>query len=157
MATNRPQARKRKKRHTAAKDRPLTPKPLTKAPITFREQLGLGIQQHRLAKGYTQQRLADMTGTSLKYVGEVERSEANPTLRMVEKLLTALGWNPITQPLELTIANQIGAMFVGTPESVRRQLIGLAQSIPVDKPPVPAPPPPPSRSDARGIRATARR
>jgi transcriptional regulator with XRE-family HTH domain len=59
----------------------------------LRERLGLALQQHRKMRGLSQSKLAGLASISLKYVGEIERGEANPTLGVLERLATALGWN----------------------------------------------------------------
>jgi transcriptional regulator with XRE-family HTH domain len=43
----------------------------------------------------TQSELAEYAHLSLKYVGEIERGEANTTLEMLERLARAVGWNPM--------------------------------------------------------------
>jgi transcriptional regulator with XRE-family HTH domain len=61
----------------------------------LRLQLGATLQKHRVARGMTQSELAEYAHLSLKYVGEIERGEANTTLEMLERLARAVGWNPM--------------------------------------------------------------
>jgi transcriptional regulator with XRE-family HTH domain len=61
----------------------------------MRMQLGAALQKQRLLRGLTQAELADHAGLSLKYVGEIERGEANTTLEVLERLSAAVGWNPM--------------------------------------------------------------
>jgi hypothetical protein len=43
-------------------------------------RFGAALQRHRLSRNLTQRELADLSSLSLKYVGEIERGEANTTL-----------------------------------------------------------------------------
>lgn len=68
-------------------------------------RLGAALQRHRLNRSLTQGQLAELAHLSLKYVGEIERGEANTTLDVIERLAAAVGWNPMealegmTEPL----------------------------------------------------------
>jgi len=70
-------------------------KPEKHGPRMLRVQLGNALQKHRLRRGLTQAQLAEFADLSLKYVGEIERGEANTTLEAIEKLADAIGWNPM--------------------------------------------------------------
>jgi transcriptional regulator with XRE-family HTH domain len=61
----------------------------------MRIRLGAALQKHRRQRGLTQAELAEFTDLSLKYVGEIERGEANTTLDVLERLAAAVGWNPM--------------------------------------------------------------
>ena len=61
----------------------------------LRIRLGAALQKHRLQRGLTQAELAEFADLSLKYVGEIERGEANTTLEVLERLAAAVGWNPM--------------------------------------------------------------
>jgi transcriptional regulator with XRE-family HTH domain len=61
----------------------------------LRIRLGSALQKHRLQRGLTQAELAEFADLSLKYVGEIERGEANTTLEVLERLAAAVGWNPM--------------------------------------------------------------
>ena len=62
---------------------------------TFRAHLGAALQRERLRRGLTQGQLADFADVSIKYVGEIERGEANCTLEAIERLAQAVGWDPM--------------------------------------------------------------
>jgi len=49
--------------------------------------------------GLSQSQLADLATLSLKYVGEIERGEANISMTALERLTTALEWDPFELPL----------------------------------------------------------
>jgi transcriptional regulator with XRE-family HTH domain len=61
----------------------------------LRIRLGTALQKHRLQRGLTQAELAEYADLSLKYVGEIERGEANTTLEVLERLAAAVGWDPM--------------------------------------------------------------
>lgn len=61
----------------------------------LRMRLGAALQKHRLLRGLTQAELAEYADLSLKYVGEIERGEANTTLEVLERLGAAVGWSPM--------------------------------------------------------------
>ena len=61
----------------------------------LRIRLGTALQKHRMQRGLTQAELAEFADLSLKYVGEIERGEANTTLEVLERLAAAVGWNPM--------------------------------------------------------------
>jgi transcriptional regulator with XRE-family HTH domain len=61
----------------------------------LRTRLGAALQKHRLQRGLTQAELAEFADLSLKYVGEIERGEANTTIEVLERLASAVGWNPM--------------------------------------------------------------
>jgi transcriptional regulator with XRE-family HTH domain len=61
----------------------------------LRIRLGAALQKHRLQRGLTQAQLAEFADLSLKYVGEIERGEANTTLEVLERLAAAVGWDPM--------------------------------------------------------------
>jgi transcriptional regulator with XRE-family HTH domain len=61
----------------------------------LRIRLGAALQKHRLERGLTQAELAEYADLSLKYVGEIERGDANTTIEVLERLAAAVGWDPM--------------------------------------------------------------
>lgn len=59
--------------------------------MDIRRRMGLAVQRHRKAKGWSQEELADQSGLHRTYVSGVERGIRNPTLTVLEKLAVALG------------------------------------------------------------------
>lgn len=57
--------------------------------------LGIALQRQRLRRGLTQVQLAGVANLSPKYLGEIERGEANTTLETIARLADAIGWNPM--------------------------------------------------------------
>src|SRR5690349_24215883 len=65
----------------------------------LRERLGLALQRQRQVHGLSQSQLAELSKLSLKYVGEIERGEANVSMDALERLTNALEWDPFELPL----------------------------------------------------------
>ncbi|MEA4887790.1 MAG: helix-turn-helix transcriptional regulator [Bacteroides graminisolvens] len=51
---------------------------------------GKKIKSIRRARDITQEKLADLSGLSLQYIGEIERGRRNPSLTSIEQLSKAL-------------------------------------------------------------------
>jgi transcriptional regulator with XRE-family HTH domain len=69
-------------------------------PLKFsvlRTRLGTALQKHRLRRGLTQDALGEYADLSLKYVGEIERGEANFTIDTFERPAEAVAWNPMDE------------------------------------------------------------
>ena len=56
-----------------------------------RARLGARIKQIRLERQMTQEAVAERAKRSYKYIGEVERGAANPSVDVLESLAAALG------------------------------------------------------------------
>ena len=53
--------------------------------------IGRQLQQARQKKGLTQAEVADLVGTKTNYYAKLERGVAVPSLKMLEKVIEALG------------------------------------------------------------------
>ncbi len=53
-------------------------------------RFGTGLRKIRIAKGLSQERLADLAGLHRTYISSVERGERNVTLQTVETLAKVL-------------------------------------------------------------------
>jgi transcriptional regulator with XRE-family HTH domain len=78
------------------------------------------MQKHRVAGGFTQAEVAERANLSLKYVGEIERGEANTTIEVLERLATAVQWDPM---------ESMEGLHEPISEGVRILLIALAEEI----------------------------
>ena len=58
--------------------------------------VGRNIRRLRLARGVSQEELADEIGVHRTYMGGVERGERNLTLRSLERLAERLGVTPLS-------------------------------------------------------------
>ncbi len=67
-------------------------------PDSIRARLGTLLQRRREDRGLSQRQLAKLTNLSLKYIGEVERANANLTMKTFERIAAALDWDPL-EPL----------------------------------------------------------
>ncbi len=56
------------------------------------------LQNRRQKGGLSQSHLAKLSGISLKYIGEIERAEANITIETMCTLCSALDWIPFDVP-----------------------------------------------------------
>jgi transcriptional regulator with XRE-family HTH domain len=112
----------------------------------LRVRLGARIQEYRLRCGLTQSLLAELTDLSVKYVGEIERGEANPTLGTLERLADVVQWDPmqaldvkepLTERVRLLLVSIASGINAQTDEMMR-WLEALNPSLPASAtPPVP--------------------
>jgi transcriptional regulator with XRE-family HTH domain len=56
--------------------------------------LGKAIKRHRLEKGLSQERLAELAGLDRTYISVLERGVKSPTVDTLERLREALGTLP---------------------------------------------------------------
>ncbi len=56
--------------------------------------LAHNIRETRLQKSYTQEKLAEVAGTSGNYIAQIERGEKYPSAKMVERIAESLGVDP---------------------------------------------------------------
>jgi len=68
--------------------------PLSPAHACLRERFGSALQRQRNHRGISQTKLAELANLSPKYVGEIERGEANVSIDLQERLCVALDWYP---------------------------------------------------------------
>ena len=52
--------------------------------------LGQRIRNYRTAQGWSQEKLAELSGCHPTYIGQIERGEKNATIESIEKIATAL-------------------------------------------------------------------
>ncbi len=65
---------------------------------------GMNVRRCRKARGLSQEALADAVGLAPTYVGQIERGQRNPTLKVVEDFARVLK----TDPLQLLQQNRNG-------------------------------------------------
>lgn len=58
-------------------------------------EFGRNVRQRRKAQGKTLEAFADTVGLSYSYLGELERGRVNPTLKVIERIATALSTDPL--------------------------------------------------------------
>ncbi|MDI6881047.1 MAG: helix-turn-helix transcriptional regulator [Desulfitobacteriaceae bacterium] len=60
----------------------------------IRKLVGYNIRNCRRAKGFTQERLAEMLGVSGAYIGYIERGSKGPSLELLAKIAASLTVEP---------------------------------------------------------------
>lgn len=60
------------------------------------EAIGESIRLHRLNNGMSQEQLALNAGVNTSYIGQIERGEKNPTIKVLAKISSALGISLLT-------------------------------------------------------------
>lgn len=70
---------------------------MSKKPILL--LFGSNVQKYRIAKGLSQEKLAELAGVHRTYIGMIERAEKNITLCNIERIAVALNIS-ITKLLE---------------------------------------------------------
>ena len=59
--------------------------------VKVQDAFGKRLRDIRRRKDMTQEKLADLSGLSIQYIGEIERGKRNPSLTSIEMLASALG------------------------------------------------------------------
>jgi transcriptional regulator with XRE-family HTH domain len=62
--------------------------------------LGANLRRYRVARGISQEELADEIGVHRTYLGGVERGERNLTLKSVERIADSIGLEPMSLLVE---------------------------------------------------------
>ena len=86
-----------------------------------KEQVGSRIKALRVMRGYSQERLAEITGANPKYLSSIERGKENPTLEFLIRLATGLRVNL----QEIFYIQDIGE----SPRVLRKKLKALANDV----------------------------
>lgn len=55
------------------------------------ERLGAALVSARKGRGFTQERLSDVSGVSVRYISKIEHGKVNPSYEVLGKLEKALG------------------------------------------------------------------
>ena len=63
--------------------------------MDMRRLVGRNFARLRLAKGFTQERFAEVSGVTQQYVSGLERGKRNPTVVTLYHIATALGVTPV--------------------------------------------------------------
>lgn len=59
--------------------------------MDYIDSIGENIRLLRVKKGFSQEQLALNAGINTSYVGQIERGEKNPTIKILERISSALG------------------------------------------------------------------
>lgn len=63
--------------------------------MDMRRLVGRNVKRVRIAKGWTQELLAETSGFSQQYISGLERGQRNPTVVTLFEIATTLGVTPI--------------------------------------------------------------
>ena len=63
--------------------------------MDMRALVGRNVRKARLAKGLTQEQLADLSGFSQQYLSDLERGRRNPTVVTLWEIAQVLGVTPV--------------------------------------------------------------
>ncbi len=89
---------------------------------------GARLRAVRKERGYTQERLAELTKLSIRHIAGIEKGEANPSFEVLYTITTALGvsfdaiFNPADKQVEREI-QEITGLYRACPEQGRRLIL----------------------------------
>lgn len=99
-------------------------------------QIGQRIRNYRVQKGFSQERLAELSGCHPTYIGQIERGEKNATLESIEKISSALKIPPSTlfeklepQNASQSIPLQCYELLLAQSKEEQEQLFHILSSI----------------------------
>jgi transcriptional regulator with XRE-family HTH domain len=58
------------------------------------EIVAIRVRQVRNVRAWTQEELSERVGLSVRYIGQIERNQASPSVRVLGRLSQALGVHP---------------------------------------------------------------
>lgn len=124
--TSKPRVSRYRSRREDKKQQPH--KPAATTPSTLRDKVGQIVQQHRIKAGLTQSQLAEKASLSLKYVGEVERGEANMRLDTLDRLAREANWDIATALLNegtQTLSDGVRLHMLAQLDNLSQQIDGI--------------------------------
>jgi len=83
------------------------------------KSLGDKVRSIRREKNLTQQELGDLSDLSYKYVGEIERAEKNPSIKVLSRIANALN----VELVELISFDLPSPLAEGADQAVRKKLL----------------------------------
>ena len=95
---------------------------------------GARLRALRKERGYTQERLAELTKLSTRHIAGIEKGEANPSFEVLYTIITALGtsfdaiFNPADEQSEREI-QEIAGLYRACPEQVRRLILASTRAM----------------------------
>lgn len=96
------------------------------------ELIGENVRLYRQKKGLSQEQLALHSEINTSYLGQIERGEKNPTIKILEKIAAALEITLIDliTPFEMRKGGiEPNQQFLAllTPEDIKRYMVGILQ------------------------------
>lgn len=95
-------------------------------------EIGNRIRQLRIKKGFSQEKLAELSELNTSYIGQVERGEKNPSVDTVYSIATALGidlaylFKNISSDPDSSYANKVYSLMLSMDEKKSKYLFDLA-------------------------------
>ena len=95
---------------------------------------GARLRALRKERGYTQERLAELTKLSTRHIAGIEKGEANPSFEVLYTITTVLGvsfdviFNPADEQVEREI-QEITGLYRACPEQGRRLILASIRAM----------------------------
>lgn len=92
------------------------------------------LREARNRRGFTQERLSDESGYSVRHIANIEKGEVNPSFEVLYALVKALGvsfdsvFDPADEQLEANIQEIIG-LYRACPEPGKRLILASIRAI----------------------------
>jgi len=86
-------------------------------PTRLHDRYGAALQRERMRRGLSQSRLGKLAKLSLKYIGEIERGEGNPSMDVQDRLSRVLDWDPFQRPGQ-TLPNGVRTLLLTNLRSI---------------------------------------
>lgn len=97
-------------------------------------KLGNAVRNARKNRGFTQERLSDVSGVSVRHIAKIEKGVINPSFDILEKLITALGtsfdafYNPETDK-EAAELQEIVSLYKACPPNGKRLIAATTRAL----------------------------
>ena len=97
-------------------------------------RLGNAMRNARKSRGFTQERLSDVSGVSVRHIEKNKKGDVNPSFDIMEKLITALGtsfdafYNPASDKETKDLQEIIG-LYKACPSSGKRLIAATARAL----------------------------
>lgn len=97
-------------------------------------KLGNAMRNARKSRGFTQERLSDVSGVSVRHMAKIEKGVINPSFDILEKLITALGtsfdafYNPATDK-ETAELQEIVSLYKACPPNGKRLIAATTRAL----------------------------
>lgn len=109
------------------------------------EEIGENIRLLRHRRGMSQEQLALIAGINTSYIGQIERGEKNPTIKILERISSALGISLLDLLVSYDLKDRITGfschhnqpLTILTPEEIKQYLLEVLKDnthIVVDNP-----------------------
>ena len=95
---------------------------------------GARLRAIRQERGYTQERLAELTKLSTRHIAGIEKGEANPSFEVLYTIITVLGtsfdaiFNPADEQVEREV-QEITGLYRACPEQGRRLILASTHAM----------------------------